>query len=297
MGNDRLKGIGAILISALGFSMMNLLIPLAGDLPTVQKSFFRNLVAFLVAVIILLSTHRKTPVKELKDPKAINWPLLFLRSLMGTIGIWCNFYAMDHLYIADASVLNKLSPFAVLIFSHLFLKERMTKFHLLILGLAFVGVLLVVQPSLSGTYLFPYFVGIGGGLAAGAAYTCVRHLSKEGMTPAFIVCFFSAFSCIVSIPQLVFAYVPMTGRAVLILLGVGLMAAIGQFGITLAYKFAPAAQISVYDYSAIIFTGILGFLFLNQRPDGLSLLGYGVIIIAGILTFFYNSPYFKKSKS
>lgn len=292
--SNRNKGILAILCSALGFSLMNLLIPMAGDLPTVQKSFFRNIIALSVAAIILYQNHQKQPIKEFVNPKSVPWWTLIARALVGTIGIWCNFYAVDHLLIADASVLNKLSPFAILVFSHLFLKEKLQKLHFIILGIAFLGVLLVVKPTLGSTDLFPYFIGILGGISAGAAYTLVRQLSNLGVTPAFIVFFFSGFSCLMSLPQLLTNFHPMTLVNLLVLLGVGLMAAVGQFGITLAYKFAPASEISVYDYSSIIFTGIWGLLFLGQVPDGLSLVGYLLIVGAGILSFYYNRFFVKK---
>lgn len=284
----RSKGIIAILLSALGFSLMNLFIPLAGDIPTIQKSFFRNLIAKTVALIVLFNEHKKVPVKELEKPKSIPWAMLIMRSFIGTVGLWCNFYAMDHLMISDASVLNKLSPFATLIFSFLFLKEPMKKFHLVVLAFAFTGVLFVVKPTLSSTTMFPYLVGILGGVSAGAAYNCVRKLNSMGVTPAFIIAFFSAFSTIISLPQLIFNYAPMSGQQILILLTVGLMATVGQFGITFAYKFAPASEISVFDYTNIIFTGLWGFIFLKQVPDRYSLLGYAMIILAGILSFQYN---------
>lgn len=284
----RSKGIIAILLSALGFSLMNLFIPLAGDIPTIQKSFFRNLIAMTVALIVLFNEHKKVPVKELEKPKSIPWAMLIMRSFIGTVGLWCNFYAMDHLMISDASVLNKLSPFATLIFSFLFLKEPMKKFHLVVLAFAFTGVLFVVKPTLSSTTMFPYLIGILGGVSAGAAYTCVRKLNSMGVTPAFIIAFFSAFSTIISLPQLIFNYAPMSGQQILILLTVGLMATVGQFGITFAYKFAPASEISVFDYTNIIFTGLWGFIFLKQVPDRYSLLGYAMIILAGILSFQYN---------
>lgn len=86
--NNRTKGITAILLSAFGFALMNLFIPLAGDLPTIQKSFFRNLIAFLVAFALLLKSNKKEEVKELHDIKSIPWKTLILRASLGTVGIF-----------------------------------------------------------------------------------------------------------------------------------------------------------------------------------------------------------------
>lgn len=285
---NRMKGIIWILISAGGFSMMNLLIPLAGTIPTIQKSFFRNLIAFIIALIILLQVNHKQPIKELQKGEKIPWGLLLLRSIFGTCGVWCNFYAMDHLLISDASVLNKISPFVILIFSYLFLKEPLRKFHLIAILIAFMGIVLIIKPTLSSSEMFPYVVGIFGGIFAGAAYTTIRKLNALGVSPAFIIVIFSGFSCLVSIPQLILNYSKMSLQGIIILVGVGIFAAIGQFGITFAYRFAPATEISVFDYSSILFTGLLGLIFLHQIPDWLSMIGYILIVFAAILTFSYN---------
>ena len=81
----------------------------------------------------------------------------------------------------------------------------------------------------------------------------------------------------------------MTLQQWLILIGAGLAAAGGQFSITAAYKFAPAKEISVYDYSQIIFSAMLGFLMFSQLPDVWSFIGYIVICTVGIAMFIYNN--------
>lgn len=295
--NNRLKGIIYILISALGFSFMNLFIRLAGDLPTIQKSFFRNIIAFALAFAILLRENKKNPVKELNNWKDLPWKTLLMRAAFGTTGIFCNYYALDHLLLSDASVLNKLAPFATLIFSAIFLKEKLKKNHIYAIILAFIGVILVVRPSLEFKSVFPYLIGIGGGIFAGAAYTCVRQLSKKGVSSSFIVAFFSLFSSLTCIPYLITNFQKMSLYQSLILLAVGLSALVGQFGVTLAYKNAPASEISVFDYTTICFTGILGFIFLKQSPDLISFLGYLIIFLGGYMNFMTNKKALNKKMS
>ena len=94
-----------IILSAFFFACMNVSVRLAGDLPSIQKSFFRNLVAAIFAAIILGRNHIVPKVQKQY------WGALLLRCAFGTLGILCNFYAIDHLLVADASILNKLSPF------------------------------------------------------------------------------------------------------------------------------------------------------------------------------------------
>ena len=282
---SRLKGIACILLSALGFALMNLSIPLSGDLPTVQKMFFRNLVAIGIALFTLWESKKKTPHTKIKN---VPWCILFLRSILGTLGMGLNFYTLDRLLLADASVLNKLAPFATLIFSAIFLKEKMARPHLYALALAFLGVLLISKPTGAAASLFPYLTGVVGGLCAGGAYTTVRYLNQLGVEPSLTVLFFSAFSCLACVPFMLFTYTPMPLRSLLMLLGTGLAASVGQFGVTYAYRFAPASEISIFDYSSIIFSGLLGFIFLQQVPDGGSFLGYLFIFLGAVLTFLYN---------
>lgn len=276
------KGILCIILSAFCFAVMNVCVRAAGDLPSIEKSFFRNLVAAAVALAALLKN--KTPLRCGEG----NLKYLLLRSIFGTIGILCNFYAVDHLVISDASMLNKMSPFFVIIFSYLILKEKLNAIQILAVAGAFAGSLFVIKPSFSNMDFMPSLIGLMGGLGAGAAYTMVRILGQRKVEGSFVVFFFSTFSCVVTLPYLVFAFKPMSAMQLLILLGAGTAAAGGQFAITKAYYYAPAREISVYDYSQIIFAAVLGFLLFGQIPDGYSILGYFIICAMAVMMFLYN---------
>ena len=132
-----------IILSAFFFACMNVSVRLAGDLPSVEKSFFRNLVAAVFAAAILCK-NRTVPKVDKKY-----WGPLILRCVCGTLGILCNFYAIDHLLVADASILNKLSPFFAIIFSFLLLKEKIRPVQAACVALAFIGCLFVVKPGFS----------------------------------------------------------------------------------------------------------------------------------------------------
>lgn len=283
MIHDRKKGIALLLMSAFFFAFMNLFVRLAGDLPSIQKSFFRNLIAFLFATFILWRTRQPFRIQNKK-----NIPVLLARSVFGTLGILFNFYAVDHLVFSDASMLNKLSPFFVLVFSVFFLRENLTLKQALPVLIAFAGSLLIVKPSFSNTALSASIIGFLGGMSAGAAYTAVRYLGQRGEKGSFIVFFFSGFSCLVTLPYLLFSYHSMTFYQLLMLLGAGFSAAGGQFCITAAYKYAPAREISVYDYTQIVFAALLGWIAFRQLPDRWSVLGYVVIISMGILVFLHD---------
>lgn len=281
--NSKNMGIIMIIISAFCFALMSMFVRLSGDLPTPEKSFFRNFVAFIFALVIMIKDR-----KDFHFQKR-NLPLLIGRSLAGTFGILGNFYAVDHLALGDASILNKMSPFFAILFSLIFLKEKLKLYQVLILTGAFIGVMFVVKPTFSNTALFPALCGLLGGIGAGAAYSMVRALGKRGEKGSFIVLFFSGFSCLVMIPSLIFNFKIFTPIQLAFLLLAGLSAAGGQFSITAAYTYAPAREISIYDYSQIIFASLLGFFVFADVPDVFSIIGYVIIVAMAFVMFLYNN--------
>lgn len=282
------KGVIFILISAFGFAMMNLFVRLSGDLPSIQKSFFRNLIAFFVALIYLMNKKKKTEESISLPQGKKEWGILILRSFFGTIGIIANFYMLDRVPVADASVMNKLAPFFVVLLSFIFLHEKMNISQIFALICAFAGVIFVADPSFENVNSIYYLVGVFGGFSAGAAYTCLRQLGLWGVNGSFIICFFAGFSCIVTLPFLLFQYHPMTWTQIFLLLCTGCFAAIGQYGVTFAYRYAPGKEISIYDYSTVVFTAILGFLFLSEVPDKGTVIGSAMIFAASLAIFMYN---------
>lgn len=271
----KFQGICCILMSAFFFCLMSLFVRLSGDLPVMEKAFFRNAVAAVVALIMLLRTEEKFTVGK------GNLPWLILRSVFGTAGIIANFYAIDHMAISDANMLNKLSPFFAIIMSYFLLKEKAGKKEWAAVVAAFAGALLVIKPSFTAGAI-PAFVGTFGGFGAGVAYTLVRKLGTRGERGPLIVFFFSCFSTFCVLPFMIAEFVPMTATQLLILLAAGASAAGGQLSVTAAYSKAPAKEISVFDYSQILFAALLGFLFLGELPDLFSFLGYVIIIGAAV---------------
>lgn len=270
------KGILFILCSGFCFALMSFCVRMAGDLPTMQKAFFRNAIAFLVALIILVRSGECQVF-----PRGSRLTLL-MRSICGSVGLICNFYCIDRLNISDANMLNKLSPFFAILASWLILKEKASVREWLTVVIAFIGALFIIKPSMELTSVYAV-VGALGGMGAGVAYTFVRKLGQQGVKGPVVVAFFSGFSCLIILPFLIAQYHPMESWQWGWLLLTGIAAAGGQLCITKAYTYAPAREISVYDYVQVIFAAFLGFFFLQQIPDGYSILGYVIIISAAIL--------------
>lgn len=279
---QKTKGIIYIVVAAFGFSVMSLFVKLAGDLPAFQKAFFRNFIALIFITVMMLRENIGFA------PKKENIPGLLGRSLCGTLGLLCNFYALGTLNLSDANMLNKLSPFFAIIFSIFLLREKPTAAQVLGVAVAFGGSLLIIKPGFADAQLIPALAGVLGGLGAGAAYTFVRKLGKKGENSKRIVFYFSSFSCLFCLPFLIVRYKSMTFLQTLYLIFAGTFACVGQLGITKAYLCAPAKEISVYDYTQVIFAALLGFFVFGDLPDIWSVLGYILICGAGVTMFFYN---------
>ena len=290
--NNRLtKAIILIIISAFCFAAMNLCVSMSGDVPVIQKTFFRNFFAMIIASFAMIKNrHHILPKKGERAG-------IILRSVFGFGGMLCNFYALSHLAVADASLLNKMSPFFAVLFSIWILKERPNRVQILCIVTAFIGAMFVLKPTFANADLLPSCAGFIGGACAGLAYTFVRKLTSGGTAGYYVVFFFSAFSTLCAAPAIIFAYSPMTLAQWLLLIGAGIAAAGGQFAITASYSYAPAREVSIYDYSQIIFAGLLGFFVMGQIPDVFSFIGYAIIIGAALAMFLYNKKGVDKSEN
>lgn len=279
MNNNILKGIFCIIIAGFGFALMSLFVKLSGDLPSIQKGFFRNIIAVFISSIPLIKHWRVINIPR----NNTGWLVLISRSVFGTIGLVLNFYAISHISLADSSIIQKLSPFIIIILSYIFFKEEMTRFQVFSIIIAFIGITLIIKPSGNNIISMGALAALLGALCAGIAYTCVRYLGTHNISGEFIIFFFSSLSSLMLLPYLILDYRTMTYYQLSMLLLAGISATIGQYGVTFAYKFAAAKNISVFDYSQVLFSGIFGYMFFGEFPDFQSLIGYIIVISVGIV--------------
>lgn len=277
--NNILKGIFCIIIAGFGFALMSLFVKLSGDLPSIQKVFFRNIIAVFISSIPLIKHWRVINIPR----NNTGWLVLISRSVFGTIGLVLNFYAISHISLADSSIIQKLSPFIIIILSYIFFKEEMTRFQVFSIIIAFIGITLIIKPSGNNIISMGALAALLGALCAGIAYTCVRYLGTHNISGEFIIFFFSSLSSLMLLPYLILDYRTMTYYQLSMLLLAGISATIGQYGVTFAYKFAAAKNISVFDYSQVLFSGIFGYMFFGEFPDFQSLIGYIIVISVGIV--------------
>jgi len=273
---NRKKGITYILLSSLFFAMMAAAVKFLGDMPTAEKIFFRNLVGIFIAFSLVKKSGSSLTGNNKK--------LLILRSIFGVLGIAAYFYALANIKLSDAVILNKMSPFFVMIFAALFLKEKVSKKQLIALVTAALGAILVIRPGFDSN-LIPSLIALMSSLFAGIAYTIVRQLRKTDSAAA-VVFYFSLFSTLAMIPFLLSgSFVIPTAIQAAALLALGLFAAAAQLFMTNAYRHAEAGELSIYTYANIVFSSIFGLLLFQEIPDLFSVFGAVLIISAGYLNY------------
>lgn len=276
---NKTKGIILILLSALFFALMAATVKSLNKIPVAEKIFFRNLFGFFVAIYMIIKN--KQPIL------GNNKRLLLLRSISGLLGVAAYFYALSRINLADAVILNKMSPFFVLILSFIFLGEKIKKHQVLSLVLALVGAGLVIKPQFNYSVI-PAVIALMSAFFAGAAYTVIRHL-RHTDAPETIVLYFTAISTFTMIPFMMLGnfklpnLTEMTG-----LIALGGFATTAQFLMTNAYRYAPAGELAIYTYINIVFSSILGLIIWFEVPDVLTVMGGILIIGAGFVNYRYS---------
>ena len=263
-----------------------------GNFPVFEKMFFRNSVSLVVAFVILsfsdkYSSQRQKGFLALLFGKRSNQKFLLIRSTFGLLGVAFHFYALSKLYLADSQILNRTSPIFVSLFAFLFLKEKLSKVQISTIFFAMVGAIMVIKPKFDYSML-PALGAFGAAIMAGAAYTFVRFL-RDKEKPETIIFYFSLFSMIGSLPFMIPVFITPDNSQWLLLLGIGISGSIGQIGLTYAYRFAKASEVSIYTYSGIIFSALIGYFLWNEISDIWSLLGGMVIILSAVTVYFYNN--------
>jgi drug/metabolite transporter (DMT)-like permease len=281
---DKTKALLYILFSTISFSIMGLFVRYIQDLPVIQKVFFRNSISFILALFLIIKSK---PVNFTSyTGKMESQFFLLTRSVLGFIGVFLNFYAITHLKLADSQILNRLSPIWVTIVAVIFLKESYNRNQIFSIILALVGAIFVIKPQFSMDIL-PGISGIASGITAGVSYTILRYLrGKE--KPETIIFYFSFFSIMASFPLMIFNYIPPSMTQLIMLLLTGLFASFGQLGLTYGFRYAEAGKVSIFTYTGIIFSTLIGFIVWKEIPDLWSILG-GLLILASALINYLRS--------
>lgn len=260
--------------SALGFSLMAIFVKRLGDsVPQFELVFFRSLLNFLFVLVWMLARR-----ESLAPPRGSR-KILVYRGLAGFSGVSCLFYSITHLPLPVAMLLGWSSPLFVLLFSRLFLHERTSARGLGFAALAFLGLLLILNPDpRHGWVALPIgavAVSLFGAASAGSAYVAVRAATAK-VGPNLIVLCFVGIATLLSAPLAALDFRPLEpgrwGEVVLL----GIFATIGQVTMTQGYRFAPAGRVSTMSLLNAAFSALLGWALFSER---LELIQWGGLIL------------------
>lgn len=273
-------GSGWMIIAAVCFTLMNLWVKAASQafsLSTGELVFWRMGFAAL-----FLGIAAKARGDGFRTP---HWRAHLSRSISGTLGMFCIFYAIMHLPLATGVTLGYTSSIFLAVLSFIVLKERISPYTLAVLVIGFAGVVVLLNPSFKSGQEFAALVGLCGGLLAGWAYLQVRELSLLGEPGWRVVFYLSVVGMAMSAVWATFTgWHPLTWQTLPYLLGIGLSAMIAQLCMTRAYKVGNKFTVASLSYLTVVFSSLAGVWFLDDKISWQEALGMGIIVASGILS-------------
>ncbi len=274
---DNMKlGMAAGLAAFFMFAVMNVLAKLLSETHhVIEIGFYRNLIATLPFLFIIFAMGRRDILVIRQKPGGI-----LIRAVVGTVSLIVTFSAFSMMPMADATAFLFTSSLFIPAMGFFFLGEQVGKYRWGAVLVGFVGVLVMLQPS-------GVVSGLGVTLALSAALmhatlqTILRHLGKFER-PETITFYFVMIGTIVSALPLPFVAKPPTLAEIPLLFGVGLTGALAQWLLSIAYKNAPAAVVTVFNFSGIIWATLFGFVIWGDWPNNAIWIGGAIVIASNI---------------
>ncbi len=263
-----------VLVSSFAFASMAALIKwVSVDVPHEMTVFFRNFFG-LVALTPLL-------FRENFEIRTRNFSWHLSRAVFGLTAMYCFFFALGRMPLADAVLLNYTAPIFTPIIAMFMLKEEVPHQVRWAIGIGFVGVVLILRP---GHDLFTpvALVGLASGIFAAFAMTTIRRMSSTEPTVR-IVFYFALAGTLGSAIPLYWSWQSVDLSLVFPLTAIGVLATVGQLFLTKAYSLAPAARVGSITYTTVVFAALYGWIFWSEAPDWFTALGALLVFAGGML--------------
>ena len=276
------RGAFFIVTAELSFALSAALIKLvSGSLPNESIVFFRNLFGLFILIPLLFKAGH-----QILQTNCLH--LHLFRSGIGMGAMYCFFYSLARLPLADSMLIKSTIPLIIPFISLAWLKETLSR-RIIVAGLlGFFGVFLILKPDGNNTN-WVSLVALGSSLMAALAFVTVRQLSSTE-PPLRIVAYFAIVGLSISAIPLTWTWqTPTLGQCVM-LLGVGLTTTIGQLLLTRGYQNAPASSVGIFTYTSVPFGTFLGWLFWQELLEPKFYLGAILIVVAGVLVLKNQLP-------
>lgn len=267
-----------MLVAAFLFACMGVLVKLSADyFTTIELVFYRSLMG--VGITSLFVRYHQLTFRT--DHLKIHcW-----RGLSGLGSLLLFFYCITELPLATAISLNYTWPLFLALFSTLILKEQLHWSLVFTVALGFIGVIVLLRPTLHDEHRIAALMGLASGFFAAVAYMNVRHLGNLGESEWLVVFYFTLISTLITgLWLLLTAFNPVTQQNIHLLLGLGFTATLAQLAMTRAYRMGTTLVVSSLGYSTVLFASILGLLIWKEILPPVAWLGIGLIILGGTLS-------------
>ncbi|HEX5678581.1 MAG TPA: EamA family transporter [Alcanivorax sp.] len=247
---------------------------LADTLPVEMIVFGRNLIGLAVLLPVLVASG------GIRDLRTSHLRLHFIRGFTGVTAMFCFFFTIAHIPLAEAVLVKMTVPFFLPLVAWLWLKDRISGHTWAAILLGFVGVGVILRAD-EGVVNPVMLVALAGAAIMSVAKVSIRRMAASE-PPHRVVFYFSLFATLLSALLLLRVQQMPTGTEMLWLLAIGSVAIAGQFAMTTAYQLARPGQVGVYNYSAVVWAALLGWLFWGETLVLSTVLGTLLIIGAGI---------------
>ncbi len=269
-------GVVWMMAATVSFALMGVFIKRAGSaFAFYELVFYRALFGVVVLTVIALWQKRRFATAHVAAH--------FWRGLAGTVGLVLYFYALVHLPLATAVTLNYTSPLWLALLSFLFLRERISRPVALMMLLGFIGIVVLLRPSMAAGQEVAAIIGVLSGAAAGWAYLQVRELTLLGEPEWKVVWSFSLISTVAgALWGTVAGWHLPTVAQLPDLLGIGFFALIAQMCLTRAYKVGEKFVVASLSYFTVVFSVLLGLVVFGEVLQWQEWLGIGMITLVGV---------------
>jgi drug/metabolite transporter (DMT)-like permease len=247
---------------------------LSDTLPVEMIVFGRNLIGLAVLLPVLVASG------GIRDLRTSHLRLHFIRGFTGVTAMFCFFFTIAHIPLAEAVLVKMTVPFFLPLVAWLWLKDRISGYTWAAIVLGFVGVGVILRAD-EGVVDPVMLVALAGAAIMSIAKVSIRRMAASE-PPHRVVFYFSLFATLLSALLLLRVQQMPTGTEMLWLLAIGSVAIAGQFAMTTAYQLARPGQVGVYNYSAVVWAALLGWLFWGETLVLSTVLGTLLIIGAGI---------------
>ncbi len=283
LSDNRLKGI----LFALATSLIGSTAGAAGKLIADDVNAYSIVfIQYFICLLLMLPWLQKHGIRELRTKKA---NIYLLRSLAGWLAFIVYYLALNSVSLLEVNLLRNTAPLFVPLIVWLWLGNFVPKNRWIPLLVGFVGVCLILKPKPGQIDLeIGYLLGLLSGLGLSISMVGTRMLSKtESGSKIMFYYFFISFVC--SLPIAIYFWEPIPQDAWPYLIYIGLSIYIAMWFYTLAYSYAKPSIVSPISYSAVIFSGLMGWWIWNEIPDLFSLAGVIFVVIAGVLTVYLSN--------